>query len=70
MKLCEVQGRRGCFGEKNISFPCRYSNPISGGRSAYNLFTMATELPGLLQSAVEVYVNKGWNTEFNRQDTG
>ena len=70
MKLCEVQGRCGRFGEKKISFPCRYSNPIFGGRSAYNLLIMATELTRLLQSAVEVYFNKNWKTQFNRQDTG
>lgn len=32
--------------------------------------TISTELVRLLESAVEVYVDKGWNTEFNRQDTG
>lgn len=52
MKLCEVQGRCGRFGEKKISFPFRYSNPIFGGRSAYNLLTTGTELARLLQNAV------------------
>ena len=27
----EAGGRCGRFGEKKISFPCRYSNPIFGG---------------------------------------
>jgi len=65
MKLCEVQSRCRRFGDKKISSPCRYSNLIFGGRSAYNLLTMATELARLRQSAIEVYVNKCWDTQFN-----